>query len=104
MAHGDNSGWRWLSSIDPRRSLGAGAVWLIVALAATFSVSAAVWVGSIARNNVLEQHVRRLLLETDQLSSDLGQAVDERLDALSATGRMLEAHNGERSGLDGVLA
>jgi signal transduction histidine kinase len=99
MAHGDNSGSRWLRSIDPRRTLGAGAVWLIVALAATFSVSAAVWVGSIARKNVLEQHVRRLLLETDQLSSDLGQGVAERLDALSATGRIMEARNGGRAGL-----
>jgi signal transduction histidine kinase len=103
MARGDNSGWRWLRSIDPRRTLGAGAVWLIVALAATFSISAAVWVGSIARKNVLEQHVRRLLLETDQLSSDLGQGVAERLDALSATGRILQARNGERARLTDVF-
>ena len=103
MAHEDNSGKAWLRSIDPRRTLGAGAVWLIVALAATFSVSAAVWVGSIARKNVLEQHVRRLLLETDQLSSDLGQGVAERLDALSATGRILDARSGGRAGLSEVF-
>src|SRR5580700_7016600 len=103
MAPGNNSGWRWLRSIDPRRTLGAGAVWLIVVLAATFSVSAALWVGSIARKNVLEQHVRRLLLETDQLSSDLGQGIAERLDALSAAGRMLEARDGARAGLSDVF-
>ena len=70
------------SSLDPRRSLGAAAMWLIIALAVTFSITAAMWVGSIARKNVLEQHVRRLSLETDQLSTDLGQAIAARLDAV----------------------
>jgi hypothetical protein len=73
-----------LSSIDPRRSLAASAMWLIVALAATFSIAAALWVGSIARENVLQQHIRRLSLETDQLSSDLGQALSVRFDAARA--------------------
>jgi len=94
---------QWLATLDPRRSLAAGATWLIIGLAATFSVSAAIWVGSIARKNVLEQHVRRLLLETDQLSSDLGQAVAARLDALSAATRILEARNGDRATLRAVL-
>ena len=35
----------------------------------------------VARENVLQQHIRRLSLETDQLSSDLGQALSARLDA-----------------------
>ena len=74
-------------------------MWLIIGLAVTFSVAAAVWVGSIARENVLEQHVRRLSLETDQLSSDLGQALAARLDAIDAAGRILRAaHGGERPG------
>src|SRR5664279_5030547 len=68
-------GW----DLDPRRSLAAGAMWLIIALAVTFSTAAAVWVGSIARRDVFEQHVRRLSLETDQLSSELGQAIAARL-------------------------
>jgi len=75
--------------IDPRRSLVTGAVWLIVALAATFSIAAAIWVGAIARQNLLEQHVRRLSLETDQLSSDVGQAIDARLAAVRAATRIL---------------
>jgi signal transduction histidine kinase len=70
--------------IDPRRSLAAGAMWLIIALAVTFSIAAAVWVGSIARANVIEQHVRRLALETDQLSSDFGQSLAARLGAVRA--------------------
>ena len=70
--------------IDPRRSLAAAAMWLIVGLAITFSIAAALWVGSIARANVLEQHVRRLSLETEQLSSDLGQALAARLGAIRA--------------------
>src|SRR5579863_8152284 len=73
---------RW--DIDPRRSLAAGAMWLIVALAGTFSIAAAVWVGSIARRGVFEQNVRRLLLETDQLSSELGQAIAARQGAVRA--------------------
>jgi signal transduction histidine kinase len=78
-----------LSIIDPRRSLVTGAVWLIIALAVTFSTSAAIWVGAIARQNLLEQHVRRLSLETEQLSSDVGQAIDERLAAIRAAARIL---------------
>src|SRR5277367_4345443 len=80
-----------LANIDPRRSLVASAMWLIIALAVTFSIAAAVWVGSIARENVLQQHIRRLSLETDQLSSDLGQALAARLDAVRAAGPILRA-------------
>ncbi len=61
-------------------------MWLIVVLAATFSIAAALWVGSIARENLLQQHIRRLSLETDQLSSDLGQALSARFDAVRAAG------------------
>src|SRR5580658_2945315 len=70
--------------LDPRRSLAAAAMWLIIGLAITFSIAAALWVGSIARTNVFEQHVRRLSLETEQLSSDLGQALAARLGAIRA--------------------
>ena len=80
-----------LRSMDPRRSLAASAMWLIVALAGTFSVAAAVWVGSIARDSVVQQHFRRLALETDQLSSDLGQAISARVDAVRAVGPILRA-------------
>lgn len=79
---------RW--EIDPRRSLAAGAMWLIIALAATFSIAAAVWVGSIARRDIFEQHVRRLSLETDQLSSELGQAVAARQGAVRAARILLD--------------
>jgi signal transduction histidine kinase len=78
--------WSALSRLDPRRSLGAGAMWLIIALAASFSVAAAIWVGSIAKKNLLEQHVRRLALETDQLSTDMSQALAVRLDAVDRVG------------------
>jgi signal transduction histidine kinase len=74
--------------IDPRRSLATGAVWLIIALAVTFSSAAAIWVGAIARQNLLEQHIRRLSLETDQLSSDVGQAIDARLTAVRSAARI----------------
>lgn len=75
-------------NIDPRRSLAAAAMWLIIGLAVTFSIAAALWVGSIARANVFEQHVRRLSLETEQLSSDLGQALAARLGAIRAARTM----------------
>ncbi|MGP0084607.1 MAG: histidine kinase [Steroidobacteraceae bacterium] len=73
-----------LSAMDPRRSLMAGIVWLVIALTATFSIAASLWVGGVARENVFEQHVRRLALETDQRASDLSQAVSARLDAVRA--------------------
>jgi signal transduction histidine kinase len=77
--------------IDPRRSLAARLAWLIIALAVTFAAGAALWVGRIARANVLEQHARRLALETDQLSFDLGQALMARLEAIEGVERVLEA-------------
>jgi signal transduction histidine kinase len=80
-----------MRSLDPRRSLAAGAMWLIIGLAAAFSIAAAVWVGRIARANVSEQHIRRLSLETDQLASDLGQALAGRLDAIRAAGHILQS-------------
>jgi signal transduction histidine kinase len=91
--------------LDPRHSLVTGAVWLIVALAFSFSVAAAVWVGSIARQNVLEQHVRRLSLETDQLSSDVGEALAARLAAIHAAARILREHrnDGRPNGLSEVF-
>ncbi|HEY3659565.1 MAG TPA: histidine kinase [Steroidobacteraceae bacterium] len=74
-----------LRGLDPRHSLVAGIIWLVIALAASFAIAASVWVGGVAREIVLQQHVRRLALETDQLGSDLGQAVTARLQALRAT-------------------
>lgn len=74
-----------LRDLDPRHSLVAGLIWLVVALAASFAVAASVWAGRVAREIVVQQHVRRLVLETDQLASDLGQAVSTRLAVIRAT-------------------
>jgi hypothetical protein len=96
VASADRRPLLWM--IDPRRSLATGAMWLIIGLAATFSISAAIWVGAIARKNLLEQHIRRLSLETDQLSSDVGQAIDARLAAVRSAARILrEPAAGARS-------
>src|ERR1700690_3503270 len=99
VAPADRRPLLWI--IDPRRSLVTGAVWLIIALAATFSIAAAIWVGAIARQNLLEQHIRRLSLETDQLSSDVGQALAARLAAIHAATRILRenAIDGRPNGL-----
>src|SRR5208283_2038278 len=86
-----------LAILDPRRSLVTGAVWLIVALALSFAIAAAVSVGSIARQNVLEQHVRRLSLETDQLSADVGESLAARLAAIHAAARILREHRSDGS-------
>ena len=75
--------------LDPRRSLMAATAWLIIALAATFSVAASVWVGGLAREIVLQQHVRRLALETDQIGSDITQAMATRVGALRVAEAML---------------
>jgi signal transduction histidine kinase len=81
--------WSFVRAIDPRRSLTAGIVWLVVALAASFATAAWIWVGDLAGENVVQQHIRRLSLETEQLASDVGQAVNTRLDALRAAGAVL---------------
>ena len=78
-------------------------MWLIIGLAVSFSIAASVWVGSIARTNVLEQHVRRLLLETDQLSTDLGQALAERLDAVRSARAMARAATPAADGVRAVF-
>jgi len=71
----------------------AGAIYLICVLGVAFSTAAALWVGGIARENVLDQHVRRLSLETDQLSSDLSEALAARLGAVR-TARLFFARGG----------
>jgi signal transduction histidine kinase len=52
-------------------------------LAIAFSTAAAIWVGGIARENVVVQHIRRLSLETDQLGSEFSQALAARVRAVS---------------------
>jgi signal transduction histidine kinase len=74
-----------LRDLDPRRSLVAGIIWLMVALAASFAIAASLWAGTVAREIVVQQHVRRLALETQQLASDLGQAVSARLEAVKSS-------------------
>jgi signal transduction histidine kinase len=77
-----------LRDLDPRRSLVAGIIWLMVALAASFAIAASLWAGNVAREIVVQQHVRRLALETQQLASDLGQAVSARLEAVKSSGTL----------------
>jgi signal transduction histidine kinase len=80
-----------LQKLDPRHSLVAGIIWLMVALAASFAIAASVWAGNVAREIVVQQHVRRLALETEQLASDLGQAVAARIEALRSVGTLSPA-------------
>jgi hypothetical protein len=82
MLRGPRSLITTLREMDPRRSLVAGIIWLMIALAASFALAASLWAGRVARKIVLQQHVRRLELETGQLASDLGQALNARLEAL----------------------
>lgn len=77
-----------LRDLDPRHSLAGGIILLLIALAASFAIAASVWVGSVAREIVVQQHVRRLTLETQQLASDLGQAVSARIEAVRSAGAL----------------
>jgi signal transduction histidine kinase len=80
-----------VSTLDPRRSLAAGIIWLVVGLAASFAVAASLWAGQVAREIVVQQHVRRLALETDQLGADLGAAINARLQAIRAVNQLVPA-------------
>jgi signal transduction histidine kinase len=80
-----------LGTLDPRRSLAAGIIWLVVGLAASFAIAASLWAGQVAREIVVQQHVRRLALETDQLGADLGEAVSVRLQAIRAISQLAPA-------------
>jgi signal transduction histidine kinase len=75
-------------NFSPRSSLTAGTVWLVIALATSFAAAASLLAGRVAREIVVQQHIRRLALETDQLGSDLGQAVAARVGALRAVGAL----------------
>jgi hypothetical protein len=94
-----------LSSINPRRSLGR------IRDVADYRFSGGVLdcgrrlVGSVARENVLQQHIRRHSLETDQLSSDFTQALTAGIDAVRSVGPILRPTNalGQPSALDGVF-
>jgi signal transduction histidine kinase len=77
-----------LEELDPRHSLVAGIIWLMVALAASFAIAASVWAGSVAREIVVQQHARRSTLETQQVASDLGQAVSARIEAVRSAGAL----------------
>ncbi len=77
-----------LEQLDPRHSLVAGITWLMVALAASFAIAASVWAGSVAREIVVQQHARRSMLETQQLASDLGQAISARIEAVRSAGAL----------------
>lgn len=79
----------FLQNLDPRHSLSAAIGWLVIALAACFATVAAVWVGGMARTNILQQHVQQFTLETDMLASDLNQALASRLNAVQAAAAML---------------
>jgi signal transduction histidine kinase len=71
------------TALDPRRSLVAGTIWMIVGLAAAFSISASIWVGGLARQIVSQQHVRRLGLEAHALAETVARAVDARQGAIA---------------------
>jgi len=83
----------FLRRIDPRRSLIAGAIYLICFLAIAFSTAAAIWVGGIARENIVVQHIRRLSLETDQLSSEWSEALAARVRAVSTARPFIVRNN-----------
>jgi len=91
-----------LRAVDPRHSLMAGTVWLVIALAASFSIVGSIWVGRLARDNIVQQHARRLSVETDQLGSDLGQAVASRVGAVRASSIVQRSASAET--VDGLRA
>ena len=79
----------FLQNLDPQHSLSAAIGWLVMALAVCFATVTTVWVGGMARTNILQQHVQQFTLETDMLASDMNQALASRLNAVQAAAAIL---------------
>ena len=96
-----------LTNADPRRSLAASTMWLlIIALAVTFFDCGCGLESAASPERVsCSSMFGAFHFETDQLSSDLGQALSARLDAVRAAGSILQATNvlGRPGGLAGVF-
>lgn len=85
---------RLLRYLDPRRSLATAIGWLVVALSLVFAMAAALWLGGMARTSMLQQHGRQLALTTEQLASELDQALALRMQSVQAAAVMLQTDLG----------
>ena len=68
--------------LDPRRSLGTKVGWLVTSLSVIFAIIAALWLGTMTRDGLLQQHCRQLALDAEQLLSTLDQAMGTRVQSL----------------------
>ncbi len=84
------AGTQWVGGLlDPRRSLGIKVAWLVCGLSLGFAVIAAVWLGSMTREGLLQQHCRQLALDADQLANTLDQALGTRVQSLQTIAAIL---------------
>ncbi len=84
----------FLHYFDPRRSLAAAVGWLVVALAVCFATVATIWIGGMARADILQQHVQQFTLETEVLASDMNLALASRLRAVQTVAAILMSDMG----------
>lgn len=79
----------FLRHLDPRRSLAIAIGWLVVTLSLTIAVTAAWWLGGMARTSLLQQHGRQLALTTDQWAAELELALSSRLQSIQAVAALV---------------
>lgn len=71
-------------SLDPRRSLASKVAWFIAGLSLAFALLAALWLGEMTRDGLLQQHARQFDLDAAQLAGILDRAIERRVLSLQA--------------------
>src|SRR5450631_4741934 len=66
-------------ALDPRRSLGRKVGWFVACLSFAFASIAALWLGSMTRTGLLQQHCRQLTQDAEQLANTLDLAMGSRV-------------------------
>jgi len=86
-----------LSSLDPRRRLGSKVGWLVACLSLAFALVAALWLGSLARQGLVQQHCRQLAIDAGQVANALDQELGNRLQSVKTIAAILGTSGGFRA-------
>ncbi|MGR4872396.1 histidine kinase [Variovorax sp. LARHSF232] len=78
-----------LRRLDPRRSLAAAIGWLLIALTLCLALAANLWLRSVVRSTLLEQHSQRLETAGEHVRAELETAMLLRLQSVTVVASML---------------